>query len=374
MSYFSETYEKSREKFRKQLNTIKAYWPNATLENYHIGSRDQDNTTDILLADAIEEKQHLITITSGEHGIEGYAGSAIMNVFIEKHLPYVNPRTTGIRLVHGVNPWGMRNWRRVSENNVDLNRNYIRDWTSVDTTATHDVHENMFAPTEPMKDLKMHNEKLSLKLATMFTMEELEQFKNTPEGQHAYPTSIFFGGEESDEPTVKFQNNYFEWIKEYDHLIHLDLHTGGGPKDELSLNFMEGDRRSEEELKKQIDHSPVEKVSTSVPGDSTQYFDEKLRKLYPNKQSTVCLFEFGTLEESIDGYVQCTQTMINENLLYFKGVEKKEDEQKIKKDFRLLFYPEDESWKQQVIDKGRKGLQAVLTSEQVLSDDAINEQ
>ncbi|WP_280768898.1 M14 family metallopeptidase [Salipaludibacillus daqingensis] len=367
--YFSESYEESRSKFREQLNNAKKYWPNATLETYHIGKVENDNTTDILHADAIEENEHLIIITTGEHGIEGYTGSAMLHLFMETYLPYINPNTTGLRLVHAVNPWGMRNGRRVSENNVDLNRNYLDDWDSVHSSSVEfdPTYEKIFVPSKKITNVTEHNKLLAEQLKETYSVEDLQKFKNAPDAQYSYPTSIFYGGQEYDEPTIKFKTRYLSWVKKYNHLLHIDMHTGGEKKDELTIFFMEDDERTEEELQRDLSFSLVKKVSDEdVTGDSKDYLLGKTKQFNPNINPTICLFEFGTIGDSLMSLIHCTQTMINENQLYFKGAIRKEEEDQIKSDFRGLFYPDDEKWKQQVIERGNAGLYAVLTSENIL--------
>ena len=63
---------------------------------------------------------------SGVHGVEGYAGSAIqsaaLNLLQAPNAPRLTPT---IVFVHAVNPYGMAANRRVNEDNVDLNRNFL---------------------------------------------------------------------------------------------------------------------------------------------------------------------------------------------------------------------------------------------------------
>ncbi|RNA66617.1 M14 family metallopeptidase [Alteribacter keqinensis] len=364
--FFSNTYEESRAGFRDQLKEIEKYWPNARLETYHIGSEEEDNTTDILAADALEEKRDLLIITTGEHGVEGFTGSAVLQLFIEEYLPVINPETTGMRLVHAVNPWGMRHFRRVTENNVDLNRNYIKDWDKVTGTVNEEFarQKDAFVPSEPVGDLHTQKEKLSFRLKESYTTEELAKLKDTPSGQYRFETGIFYGGNDYDEPAEKLKNRYLNWVKGYDHPVHMDIHSGGGPKDELSLIFTEADSRSENTLREELSYDHVMKAP-EVDGDSNLFLQKAVQVEYPDKKALVCLFEFGTIGESLDDLIFCTRTMINENQLYFKGAAKKEDREEIQRDFARLFYPRKKEWQEQVIEKGRKGINAILTSEKI---------
>lgn len=70
---------------------------------------------------------------SGTHGVEGYAGSAIQlsalqNVFSTNDTHVSSNESTNhptVFLIHALNPYGFVNNRRVNENNIDLNRNFL---------------------------------------------------------------------------------------------------------------------------------------------------------------------------------------------------------------------------------------------------------
>ena len=66
---------------------------------------------------------------SGVHGDERFSSSAIQCAALDRWSaePLGDVR---IVFVHAVNPWGMANWRRQTESNVDLNRNWNRDGRS----------------------------------------------------------------------------------------------------------------------------------------------------------------------------------------------------------------------------------------------------
>ena len=75
----------------------------------------------------------LVVHTSGVHGVEGYAGSAVQQALLRLHsaTPPTNKLRTSLLLIHAVNPYGMAHYRRFNENNVDLNRNGIHDFSQV---------------------------------------------------------------------------------------------------------------------------------------------------------------------------------------------------------------------------------------------------
>ena len=67
----------------------------------------------------------LVVVSSGVHGVEGYFGSAVQLMFLRSVLPALSrPDDVAVLLLHAVNPYGFAWDRRVSEDNVDINRNF----------------------------------------------------------------------------------------------------------------------------------------------------------------------------------------------------------------------------------------------------------
>jgi hypothetical protein len=63
----------------------------------------------------------------GTHGIEGYAGSAILHRWLMSRPGNADIDGIKIVLVHAINPWAFSHKTRTTENNVDLNRNFLVD-------------------------------------------------------------------------------------------------------------------------------------------------------------------------------------------------------------------------------------------------------
>src|SRR6056297_2205585 len=70
----------------------------------------------------------VVLVVSGTHGVEGYCGSALQRRWLETH---TGDRPAGVRVVmiHALNPYGFAWVRRVNEDNVNLNRNFV-DWAA----------------------------------------------------------------------------------------------------------------------------------------------------------------------------------------------------------------------------------------------------
>ena len=199
---FPETYEASRERFRSNLDVIQQFWPEAELFQ-HCVSSTEDLTIDWIRSDALDTNQKVLIFTIGEHGVEGYVGSAMQQRFIDEYLPCLDARTTGLLLVHAVNPWGMKHHRRVNANNVDLNRSFLWDayfdsafnpeYDSLDSIINHD---------KAIKSLWLSNLNYYLNLVWKVFQTGWPAFKQTLLlGQYRHSQSLFYGGKGYQEET-----------------------------------------------------------------------------------------------------------------------------------------------------------------------------
>jgi len=78
--------------------------------------------TDVVL-DGDPDAPALLLTDSACHGIEGYAGSAIQTGLL-RHGPHGDAQVALLH-VHALNPHGFSYGRRVTQENVDLNRNFV---------------------------------------------------------------------------------------------------------------------------------------------------------------------------------------------------------------------------------------------------------
>lgn len=367
---FSKTYEESKEKFISRLSYIKSIWPAVKLNSYKITDNDENLTTDVFAADANSIKENLIIITTGLHGIEGYVGAAMLNLFINKYLIYLNPDTTGILLVHGINPWGMKYKRRTNENNVDLNRNFIWDWSSLNKNINKNYEKiNKFLnPDISYGNRKVENIGFIFCLIRALFKIGIKEFKNTPIlGEYEFPKGIYYGGKFYEKSTEIMINLYKAKIKEYDRIIHIDIHTGYGPKDQMSIVNSTLEKRNSKELKKRFNYPLIQKASKEefykIEGDMIDYLYKLIQNEYSKKHFYSTTFEFGTYGDSLWASIKSLRSIINENRLHWYDCKKNKYRKMILDEYLELFYPQSEEWRKKAIEDFTQALEGILNSE-----------
>jgi hypothetical protein len=172
----------------------------------------------------------VIVVVSGTHGVEGYLGSALQR----RHLAARAEAPAGVGadgpaivFIHALNPYGFSWVRRVNEDNVDVNRNFI-DWSQpppaapgyAELAATL-VPEDWTAETQErtLVELAGHLESLGL--------ERLQQIVSG--GQYLDPTGVFYGGSGPVWSNRWLRGFLAERLAGVRRAAVIDLHTGLGP-------------------------------------------------------------------------------------------------------------------------------------------------
>src|SRR5215813_12841168 len=126
MEYFecyAATFTRARAKFLKTANALRA----EVSSFVHPDKKTPDGeplAIDVAcFGDRKAARQALFI--SGTHGQEGFSGSAVQICWMKEGGPARLPADLGVVLVHALNPYGFAHLSRTTENNVDLNRNFI---------------------------------------------------------------------------------------------------------------------------------------------------------------------------------------------------------------------------------------------------------
>jgi hypothetical protein len=168
--------------------------------------------------------------TSGVHGVEGFAGSAIQLKILEKQPK--PPTDTAIILVHAFNPYGMAWLRRYNETNVDLNRNFrFKPGTWNEDSSVYSQLDRFLNPKED----RFFDSFLVQALFNKLRYGEEELRNAIPTGQNFNPKGLFYCGHQVEEgPRL-----YYQWLSKAlssaEYVFVIDVHTGLGHRGQESL-------------------------------------------------------------------------------------------------------------------------------------------
>ena len=78
VTYYSSNFEEARSRFREAATNLSRSVSKAVVWHFEVPSqKDKDLTVDYLFLPAQEKAERLLVITSGVHGMEAFAGSAV---------------------------------------------------------------------------------------------------------------------------------------------------------------------------------------------------------------------------------------------------------------------------------------------------------
>ncbi|BCB02634.1 M14 family metallopeptidase [Bacillus sp. KH172YL63] len=370
--YYIGSYEESKNRFSTYEEELRKIWKDTRSNEYPVG--DTGLAIDVLTSEANQEKENLLIFTTGVHGIEGYVGSAMLDVFKNEYVQSIDPDTTGVIFVHSVNPWGMKNERRYNEENVDLNRNFIEDWDEFNLASNKDYIDlaDFFQRDEKYGNMTL--EEIGFYSSVGYTAlssgtDKIEQALLT--GQYSHPEGVYYGGAQDEPSTIILKGLYEDWLKsDYENIVHIDLHTGYGPKYQMSIFSSSNETMTEKEAEKAFQYplvfTPESEGFYVTKGDNTEYFHQLAKKVAPEKQAYSTTFEFGTLGDGTLAGIQSLHNTIDENQVYWNGSSRNISEQIVHERYKEMFYPSEAKWRKKAVEDFRAAVEGVLGNKGIL--------
>ncbi|EJM10994.1 Protein of unknown function (DUF2817) [Pseudomonas sp. GM21] len=215
---FSQTYAESRKKFLTAAQSR-----GLAVESYELdleGAEGEALATDVVVDGPLDASRMLIVI-SGVHGVEGFTGSAVQTGLLGLNLS--KPDDTSVLYVHAINPFGFSHLRRVTQENVDLNRNFINFNSDLPQNPGYEqIHDALLPQQWPPESDKVLEE-----YRLLHGDKALQQAMSI--GQYKSENGMWFGGKAptwSNDTIRKILRKYTANIKV---LASIDVHTGLGP-------------------------------------------------------------------------------------------------------------------------------------------------
>ena len=195
LNYFHKTYEDCRSAFVEKAKLLVSQYEG--VEAFRIPvhcETDPDLTIDFCYIPAQVSLNSLLILSSGTHGIEGFTGSAVQLMVMEEILNPDHLDTTGIFLIHGMNPFGFKYLRRFTENDVDLNRNCAVDESLFDTkNEGYQKLNDMLNPQGEANHRSFRNRHFHLIAIQKILAESMPVLRQAVlQGQYEYPGGLFF--------------------------------------------------------------------------------------------------------------------------------------------------------------------------------------
>ena len=342
--WFSASYGEARGKF-----LVAAKVAGATVQSFPHPLKGPDGG-DLAMDMAYlgpQDAERVVVVSSATHGVEGFCGSGCQVGFLETNIHNELPDNMAIMYVHAHNPHGFAHERRVTEDNVDLNRNFVDFDVPLPANVAYDEVHAMLVPTDwdgpareaadaAIENYIASNGMLAFQAAVVL-------------GQHGHPDGIFYGGQAPTWSRRTIEALAAEHLMGRSHVALIDFHTGLGPRgygELISVDVPGGP----EHLRTVAWYG--DEVRTPASGDSASSevngtIETGYHDLLVNTESTTIAIEYGTLP--VD---QVLAALRADNWLYLHGEVTSEMGVKIKREVRAAFYGEDSEWNAQIWERG----------------------
>ena len=221
---FSDSYAQARVKF---LEGAAAAGMALASHNHPLPGRDGETLAMDVARDGAMDADKLFIISSACHGVEGHCGSGVQ-VFATHDAEWrAHARAAGVAVlyIHALNPFGFSFSRRVTHENVDLNRNF-QDFSKPlpINTAYRDLHALLLPPSWPPT---ADNEAA---MAAYVQQHGLRSFQTAvTQGQHEFADGLFFGGTSPTWSNRTLRQVLATHTSGVRQVAWMDLHTGLGP-------------------------------------------------------------------------------------------------------------------------------------------------
>jgi hypothetical protein len=348
LSAFSDSYKDARRKFVEA--TRKA---GAKLSSYqHPAERGPSGEPLFLDVSVLGpgDASRIFVVGSGTHGIEGYSGSAAQRAWLRGR-PRL-PKDTAVVFFHAQNPWGFAHKTRVTEENVDLNRNFIDFSRPLPANPGYEeLHPvvairdwNEAAIGGVFAGLDAYRERVGEKAFS-------DAFNG---GQYSRPDGIFYGGARPQWSNGAFRAAVGTHLARARKIAFMDLHTGIGPWCEhIYLCFHPEGSPARERARAWWGERAVnlQGVTHKKLATYSGTIIDAVTEMLPAAEVTSIVVEFGTRPRH-----DMQRASMAQRWMRFEGPRDPVLAARVRREYEAAFYPAEPEWRQAVLDQSREFL------------------
>jgi hypothetical protein len=354
---FSQSYAEARRKF---LAAVDAAGLDAHAHVHPLLGRDGETLAMDVVRDGEVDAASVLIVSSACHGVEGFCGSGVQVAMLRDASWRDEVRRCGVAVlyVHALNPHGFSWWRRVTQENVDLNRNFHDFSKPLPANPRYDELAHLLVPARwpPPADIVQ----ALMGYAARHGERALQEVISG--GQHNHPEGLFYGGINPTWSNVTLRRVLRDHGRRCRRLGWIDLHTGLGPSG-VGERIFAGRDEPVALARARAWWGP--QVTSIYDGSSTSALLTGLMWLAaceecPQAEYTGIALEYGTLP-----MLDVTNALRADQWLENHPETDEPTRQAIKRQIRDAFYTDTDAWKERIVEQafdcGRAALRALST-------------
>lgn len=351
-AYFAADFAEARAKFLAAANEVGAVLE--SFEHPELGPpslSDRRLSTDIAWIGPQDASKLLVTV-SATHGVEGFCGSGVQTAWFASGNAVNLPPDTALLQIHAINPHGFAFLRRVTEKNVDLNRNFIDFSKPAPENEGYERYKHLICPREwsdaSVAETTAELDRLSEALAPMEMQTAISA------GQYSDPQGLFYGGEAPSWSRVTLETILEKYARKAARIVVVDFHTGLGPRGYGERIGDGGPGDTGWDLAQSIwgdVTSTDDGSSTSAPLNGVNSYG--MHAVVPEAEFAFIALEFGTLPLS-----DIILALRADNWLHAHGDLQSAQAKEIKAQIRNAFYQDADDWRDMIWQRSEETLLA----------------
>lgn len=363
-SYLSQCYSENYTEAQRKFQQLACNPPDDTLYREfvypHTGPNAEKLATSVTWV-GDRDAPCVLVLQSATHGVEGFAGSAIQLDSLQTLDSESLPAGVALLYIHALNPYGFAWLRRVNEDGIDLNRNFVDFKQPLPVNIGYAQLADNLLPAQ-LSDWRQATQALS-DYAAAFGQQAMELAVSG--GQYQFADGLFYGGTQASQSRLNLEEIIADFdLKTRRQVAVIDIHSGLGP-------FAYGEVI--------CDHPPQStgvKLARAWYGDSVTEpalgSSTSVPKLglidflwHQELAERVC---FVTLEFGTYSIAEMFEVLRQDHFLHRHSHDSSQhkidwvssETQQVKQAIRRIFYPATADWQEMVLMRGRQCVQQAL--------------
>jgi hypothetical protein len=184
-------------------------------------------------------------------------------------------------------------------------------------------------------------------------------------GQYEYPEGVYYGGKGDEISTAYLKGVFADCLdSEYENLVHIDIHSGYGPRYDMVIFNSVQDTTTEAEAKEMFGYDYIIAQDSEefyiTFGDTTNYFYRLAKSKNTEKELYSTCFEFGTIGDGFFDSILSLKYTVDENRQHWYPTDNALTAEVVRQNYLELFYPTESEWRMKAINDFQKAMRGVL--------------
>lgn len=350
---FSSSYAEARAKF---LGAAAQAGLAASAYTHPLPGRDGEPLALDVVLDGPGDAEKLLIVSSACHGVEGYCGSGVQVYALQDPAFRSRCAAKGVAVLylHAINPYGFSHIRRVTHENVDLNRNF-QDFSVPlpENPAYRELHPLLLPETWPPDAGNI------AALGQFIASRGMKAVQAAVSGgQYQFADGLFYGGTFPTWSNTTLRRVLRQHAAGARQLAWIDLHTGLGETGAGERGFAgrNGDAAALARARDWWGGNGATPITTfgdgtSVSSPLTGLMWSAVYDECPDAEITAIGIEFGT-----QPLMQVLQALRAEQWLANHPQASAAMAAKIKQDLLDAFYVDTPDWKEKIVSHARQAM------------------